>query len=115
MSDYLTFKEVKEMLDAFFTHNWGKDGDNHIRVRKIIKAIQADFNVTIWFDEERIKDQIQDLMVSGLEKSKCVVVFVTKAYVEKVNGSNALDNCKLEFKFAAESPSLGPDKMVRMQ
>jgi len=40
-------------------------------------------------------------MVSGINNSQCVIVFVTKKYTEKVAGNNAEDNCQLEFNYSA--------------
>ena len=42
-------------------------------------------------------------MVSGINNSQCVIVFVTKKYTEKVAGDNAEDNCQLEFNFSART------------
>ena len=42
-------------------------------------------------------------MVSGINNSQCVIVFVTKKYTEKVSGNNAEDNCQLEFNYAART------------
>lgn len=36
-----------------------------------------------------------------MPQHQCVVVFITKRYTEKVAGSNAEDNCQLEFNYAA--------------
>ena len=39
-------------------------------------------------------------MVQGIDNANCVVVFITRRYVEKVSGENASDNCQLEFNYA---------------
>ena len=38
---------------------------------------------------------IRQLMVDGLENSRCVVVFITSKYRDKVNGTSVTDNCKV--------------------
>ena len=57
--------------------------------------------VTTWLDEEKMEGDIISKMTGGIEESTCVVVFLTKRYIEKVGGSNPSDNCKLEFDYAA--------------
>ena len=40
-------------------------------------------------------------MTAGIDGSATVVVFVTKRYMGKVNGSDATDNCQKEFGYAS--------------
>lgn len=49
-------------------------------------------------------------MASGIDNSQCVVVFITKRYVDKVGGTNPEDNCQLEFNYAARRK--GANKMI---
>ena len=53
-----------------------------------------------WFDDEKMRGQILDQMASGVNRSATVAVFITKRYLEKVNGDKLDDNCKVEFKCA---------------
>ena len=39
-------------------------------------------------------------MAEGIEQIKCVAVFITQKYHNKVNGKVGNDNCKLEFGYA---------------
>ena len=73
--------------------------DNHERVRRINAAL-ADRGLITWFDGDRMHGQIVSQMCNGIDASKCVVVFITSAYITKVGGANAADNCKLEFNYA---------------
>lgn len=49
-------------------------------------------------------------MASGIDNAQCVVVFITKRYVDKVGGTNPEDNCQLEFNYAARRK--GANKMI---
>jgi len=40
-------------------------------------------------------------MANGIDNSSCILVFITKKYMDKVNGDNEEDNCKLEFNYAS--------------
>jgi len=86
--------------DVFLTHDWGVKQANHIRVAEINNALKAK-GLTTWFDEERMEGNVHKKMQEGIDNTKCVVVFVTRRYMEKVAGDNAGDNCQLEFDYAA--------------
>jgi hypothetical protein len=49
-------------------------------------------------------------MASGIENAQCVVVFITRRYVDKVGGTNPEDNCQLEFNYASRRK--GANKMI---
>jgi hypothetical protein len=53
---------------------------------------------------------IKKQMAAGIENAQCVVVFITKRYVDKVGGTNPEDNCQLEFNYAARRK--GANKMI---
>src|SRR5438874_2094788 len=42
-------------------------------------------------------------MTDGIDKAQIVLVFITRAYIEKVGGPDETDNCKLEFLYAART------------
>jgi hypothetical protein len=56
---------------------------------------------------------VVDQMVSGIDNSSVIIVFVTQRYMTKVNGSNANDNCRKEFKYATDTKS--STKMMVME
>ena len=92
---------------VFLSHNWGtgtcasqKTVDNHARVKEINRLLQQK-GVSTWFDEEKMHGNIKRDMSSGILHSCCFISFITQKYVDKVNGTNAEDNCQLEFNFAA--------------
>ncbi|RYH14740.1 toll/interleukin-1 receptor domain-containing protein [archaeon] len=88
--------------DVFLTHDWGKElgVDNHERVGRINEALKKR-GLSTWFDSEKMEGNVKKKMISGIENANCIVVFVTKRYMEKVNGDNAEDNCQLEFNYAS--------------
>ena len=63
-----------------------------------------------WFDEERIRGDIDDRMAEGIEQTKCVIVFMTQKYYKKVSGKTANDNCELQFRHAKRMKT--SDKMI---
>ena len=99
-------KPKKYLYDVFLSHNWGgKDANgvtNHQRV-KIINRELKKMGYTTWFDDERMQGNLASDMSSGIEKSRVVLVFVTKAYAEKVAGlaqGGKSDNCFIEFDYS---------------
>ena len=98
--------------DVFLSHNWGTDEvgrDNHERVALINKAL-IKLGYCTWFDEEVLSGDIVDQITKGIEQTKCVIVFMTQKYLNKVNGDNANDYCKTEFYHASNVRT--KDKMV---
>ena len=100
------------VTDIFLSHNWGEDGsgrDNHQRVALINQELK-NMGYETWFDEYEMAGNIAERMSEGIEHTKAVVIFLTRKYYEKVNGENALDNCKREFIYAVEKRT--PAKML---
>ena len=98
----LLLKIINSKFDVFLTHNWSNDDqgrNNHERVSRINAGLKERHLVT-WFDEEKMIGRITDQMCGGIDESHAVVVFITRAYIEKVGSSNDQDNCKLEFGYA---------------
>ena len=92
------------LYDCFLTHGWGNQMsnglfDNHERVRRIEAGLRSR-GLNTWFDGDRMQGTIVQQMCNGIDESKCVVVFITSAYIAKVGGTNAADNCQLEFNYA---------------
>ena len=86
--------------DVFLSHNWGENDINHKRVSVINKKL-VELGYRTWFDEKDLSGCIDEKMAEGIEHTKGVIVFLTRAYHEKVNGKNAGDNCKKEFLYAS--------------
>lgn len=88
-----------QKTDVFLTHDWGVNQFNHKRVAKVNKALQSR-GITTWFDDEQMEGDIKSKMTSGIDQSRVVVTFITSRYMRKVAGTNAEDNCRLEFGYA---------------
>ena len=106
-SDYWHGKEEDAKFHAFLTHNWGKDvhnRDNHERVIRFKNELEKCGIDQTWLDEERMTGHLVQQMCDGIDRSTFVIVFVTRSYIDKVNGKGpkrCKDNCKLEFGYAA--------------
>jgi hypothetical protein len=72
-------------LDAYPTHNWGDGNINPFRVSEINHMLQS-AGLATWFESEKMGGQIMDAMAKGIAKSKVVVAFVTRLYLEAQGG-----------------------------
>ena len=88
---------------AFASHDWGPDGANHRRVAEIVEGLQSR-GLTIWFDENDMHGNILSAMCEGLDRADVILVFVTRAYLDKVERGGELDNVRREFMYAARTP-----------
>jgi hypothetical protein len=87
---------------VFLSHAWGKDQmgrDNHARVAKINDRLKYQ-NIDTWFDSQGdMKDDTVLAMTNGIDACDLVIVFVTRAYIDKCK-KKGNDNCKLELNYA---------------
>ena len=104
-----TTSSCSPQSDCFLSHNWGENHINHQRVHQINIELQKR-GLKTWFDENKIDGNIRYKMAEGIDNTKCVVVFITKEYRDKVNGEDMKDNCKYEFSYAMNQ--LGSQNMV---
>ena len=103
--------------DVFLSHNWGKDElgrDNHYRVSIINEELKK-LGYQTWFDQERMKGEIDNQMADGIEKTQGVIVFITKKYYDKVTGERASDSCRLEFNYAVRTKTSSKMIVVVME
>jgi hypothetical protein len=59
--------------------------------------------VKAWVDEQRLDSDLNNEMSDGIDQSKLVLIFVTRAYIEKVQGYGRRgpdEACKAEFEYA---------------
>ena len=106
-SDVSISSSVK--TDCFLSHNWGEQNKNHEFVKKVNLELQKR-GLKTWFDENQMDGNIRFRMAEGIDNTKCVVVFITKEYRDKVNGIDMTDNCKYEFSYAMNQ--LGSQNMI---
>ena len=98
--------------DAFLTHDWADDElnrNNHMRVAIVNKRLKAN-RLETWFDSDKLRGDIVTQIVNGIEKSRKVVVFITKRYMDKLRTETGVDYCKSEFLTAAHR--VGPQNMI---
>lgn len=98
---------VYKKTDVFLSHDWGTDEhgrSNHDRVTRINKGLKSRGLVT-WFDSDRMEGDLVKAMCDGIDHASIIIVFVTKRYMDKVNGDNGNDNCQREFKYAVSRKS----------
>lgn len=98
-----------EKYEAFLSHDWGVEGGNHVAVRQIATQLSKT-GTKYWFNDERMDGSTVARMTGGIERSKTFVAFITQRYMDKVNGNDERDNCKVEFQYAFNH--LGSQKMV---
>ena len=56
--------------------------NNHERVSLINTALKAR-GINTWFDSDRMFG-INEKMINGIENTKCMIVFTTQIYIDKV-------------------------------
>jgi hypothetical protein len=91
-----TVLNLQLKTDVFLAHDWGIDEFgrvNHERVAAINKELKS-MGIVTWFDSDKMTGEIVYQMASGIDNAAVVIVFITQRYMNKVNGSNANDNCR---------------------
>lgn len=90
-------------FDVFLSFNWGQDEhsrDNRHRVSVIHHELKM-LGYHTWIYEDRISGDINVEVARGIERSKVVMVFLTKKYHEKVNSTTIqFDPLRTEFTLA---------------
>ena len=99
-------------LSAFASHDWGRDALNHKRVAKVVSLLRERAGLNVWFDETHMRGNVLDSMCRGIDESDCVLVFVTAAYVDKVQRGSNNDNVRREFMYAS---SVKADSMIAIR
>ena len=76
---------------------------NHDRVKRVNKMLER-YSIKTWFDESNMSNNVNDAMTHGIDRSTCILVFITKNYIKKVDGTGPngeADNCRYEFQYAS--------------
>ncbi|RYH22438.1 TIR domain-containing protein [archaeon] len=94
--------ELSHMRDTFLSHDFGTDCYGrgiHQRVQAINAALKAKGLLT-WMDEQLPRpDMIVTHVCKGIDRSRSMVLFLTKSYIDKVMANGPTDNCALEFTY----------------
>lgn len=93
-------------MQLFLSHTWHPccDGsDTHKRVDKVARELRA-LGWSTWFDQDNMGANIDASMSDGIERAAVVVVFLTKAYAQKLQSCAqnpcVRDNCYKEWTLA---------------
>lgn len=92
-------------MTPFRSHHWGNDEesrDNHKRVKAISDGLR-DRGIKVWLDENIMDEDLTNQMSDGIDNSRLVAVFITRLYIQKVQGLGPRgldDNCKGEFDYS---------------
>ena len=97
-------------FSCFLAHDHGIDErgrDNHERVSLACSRLAA-LGFTPWFDDQQLVGggDVTRKMADGIDASACVVIFVTRRFIEKASGSGAAgedDKSKFELYASAET------------
>lgn len=93
--------ELANMRDCFLSHGEGLDtsGRNIVeRVQRMNLALKARGLMT-WMGEKGTGQQVVQQVCSGIDKSRCMIAFLTRSYIERVAKNSPTDNCSLEFNY----------------
>ena len=83
------------MPTIFLSHEWGyKD-----RVRAVSRELKGR-GFDVWIDIEKMCGNISVCMADGIRRSDIVILFLSKAYIDKVNTGLIWDNCYKEFAYS---------------
>ena len=91
-----SYKDKK--YDVFLSHDWSV----HDKVKRINESLKK-CNLVTWMDDDErglMHGSLIKAMTDGIDRSTCILVFVTQNYMEKVDGKGKYglnDNCKREF------------------
>ena len=85
-------------ISVFLSHDWGVGKSNHILVQHINEMLQQR-NIDTWFDSDQLKqgDIMRHEILFGIQKCSIYVIFITQAYMNKVNSNDISDYCLYEF------------------
>ena len=114
--NYLRIDSMIE-FDAFLTHD-DLGRENHSRVARVNAALKA-AGYSTWCTRSVPRgDANQKTVADSVEKSACLIVFLTRSYIEKASGHGPKgpnDSCKFEFDVALSTLGVGKTIAVVME
>mmetsp|Transcript_12831 Transcript_12831/g.15935 ORF Transcript_12831/g.15935 Transcript_12831/m.15935 type:complete len:434 (+) Transcript_12831:823-2124(+) len=101
-NDRIDLRIVDKSWDCFLAHDWGASGLGHPTHRTVqyICSMLRRNNFKPWFDEDNMGTNLAESMVTGIDGSHCVVVFISERYGQRVKDMNT--NCSKEFRYALD-------------
>lgn len=109
----LTLRSLTSRPKVFLSHTWGLnlDGtDNHAMASRLNRSLQAQ-GVLTWFDDDDMGHDLLSSMSGGIDWADIFLILVTKAYIDKCNGSSQ-NNCRREFCYASRRKQAGAILLV---
>eukprot|EP00927_Polykrikos_kofoidii_P052827 TRINITY_DN4681_c0_g1_i3.p1 TRINITY_DN4681_c0_g1~~TRINITY_DN4681_c0_g1_i3.p1 ORF type:complete len:745 (+),score=139.11 TRINITY_DN4681_c0_g1_i3:1458-3692(+) len=98
--------------DCFLSHTWARDicgRENHKRVLRVAQSLRRS-GLEVFFDEWEMHRyrNFDEAMVDGMRHSAVVVIFITKAYIDKIEDGSVGENCVAEFNLAKRTQYVIP-------
>ena len=93
--------ELSNMRDCFLSYEVGVDSSGRNIVEKVERfnaALKARGLMT-WMAERGTGQQVIQQVCSGIDKSRCMITFLTKGYIDRVAKNNPTDTCSMEFNY----------------
>jgi len=93
---------LMHQTDIYFSYAVGLDSkgrDIQERVKKLNEGLKTKSLVTS-FDSDRSKNLTKESIKQGIDHTRVVIVFFTKAYLEKINSKSKKNHEKFEFSYA---------------
>lgn len=104
--------ELSSTTDCFLSLQWTNDCFNRSipdRVKRMCNGLQAR-GLTACFEQHSKAEDIVSSVCNGIDKARCICVFLTQGYLNSVHGTNAMDTCLMEYGFASRRKN--PDHIV---
>ena len=91
----------------FFSYAW----DKNIKEKLInLKSYLEKMDYSVWIDQEDLFNHIDSSMVSGINNSEVILIFISKKYYKKIDNAskrlNYTDNCFKECSYSVNSGKL---------
>lgn len=111
--DTFTFETLcslcADKTDVYLSHEWGKGTAMHHKVADINEMLKERKLITR-FDHEHLDENGLSQIKERIDNASCVLVFVTKPYISKVNGHKGGESSKIEFEHALKTKTV--EKMI---
>lgn len=98
-----------KVTHVFLSHDWGINKRNHEIVKQVGEALK-NRGLKVWIDDDdvdefgnkRITTHLDDAIAKAIEGTECMLAFITRRYISKVNGDDVTDYCKKELAFGLD-------------
>lgn len=94
-----------QTTDCFLSMDWGNDcygRSNKERVGRVYMELQRR-GLSVKLEEGALlgTQRIVNAVCDSIDKTRCVVLFLTQAYINSVERGSALENCQMEYSYAS--------------